>query len=82
MPESLSQLTSGATKEQKYQNLLPQLKCLIENESNLIANLSNICAALKATFNFLWVGFYLVDTPSKPNELVLGPFQVFINNYC
>lgn len=58
-------------KESKYQILLPQIKSLIEGESNLIANLANICAALKQTFNFFWVGFYLVEN----DELVLGPFQ-------
>lgn len=36
-----------------------------------MANLSNIAAALKQTFDFFWVGFYLV----KNNQLVLGPFQ-------
>ncbi|MFN7013127.1 MAG: GAF domain-containing protein [Bacteroidia bacterium] len=58
-------------KESKYKDLLPQIKSLIEGEENLIANLANICAALKQTFNFFWVGFYLVHN----NELVLGPFQ-------
>ncbi len=58
-------------KESKYKNLLPQIKSLIEGEENLIANLANICAALKQTFNFFWVGFYLVNN----NELILGPFQ-------
>ena len=37
----------------------------------MIANLANICAALKQQFNWFWIGFYLV----KDNELVLGPFQ-------
>ncbi len=58
-------------KESKYKDLLPQIKSLIEGENNLIANLANICAALKQTFDFFWVGFYLVNN----NELVLGPFQ-------
>ena len=55
-----------------YEALLPQIKSLIEGENNFIANLSNITAALKSTFGFLWIGFYFVDTE---NELVLGPFQ-------
>lgn len=59
------------SKEEKYTQLLPQIKSLIENETDVIANLANICAALKQNFNFFWVGFYLV----KKNELVLGPFQ-------
>ena len=59
------------TKEEQYQLLLPQIKALLSGEPDLIANLANICAALKEQFNWLWVGFYLV----KNNELVLGPFQ-------
>jgi len=51
--------------------LLPQLAALIEDETDLIANLANISAALRETFSWWWVGFYLV----KNNELVLGPFQ-------
>lgn len=59
------------TKEEKYRTLLPQLKSLLEGEDDLIANLANASAALKETFGFFWVGFYLV----KGEVLVLGPFQ-------
>lgn len=59
------------TKEEKFRTLLPQLKSLLEGEDDLIANLANASAALKETFRFFWVGFYLV----KGEELVLGPFQ-------
>lgn len=59
------------TKEEKYRALLPQIKGLLADEDDLIANLANVCAALKETFGFFWVGFYLV----KGDELVLGPFQ-------
>ena len=62
---------SNGSKAEKYQTLLPQIKSLIEGENDLIANLANISAALKETFGFFWVGFYLV----KEDELVLGPFQ-------
>lgn len=62
---------SGATKEEKYRTLLPQIKSLIAGEDDLIANLANMAAALKETFCFFWVGFYLV----KGEELVLAPFQ-------
>lgn len=69
MAEDLS--IQGNSKEEKYLSLLPQIKALIEGESDSIANMANICAALKFGFNFFWVGFYLV----KDNQLVLGPFQ-------
>lgn len=62
---------SSGNKEEKYRALLPQLKGLMEGEDDLIANLANLSAALKETFRFFWVGFYLV----KGGELVLGPFQ-------
>ena len=59
------------SKQEQYQSLLPQIRSLVEGEADLIANLANVCAALKTQFNFFWVGFYLV----KNEELVLGPFQ-------
>jgi GAF domain-containing protein len=59
------------TKEEVYISLIPQIKGLIDGEPDLIANLGNICAALKEQFGWLWIGFYLV----KQDELVLGPFQ-------
>jgi GAF domain-containing protein len=59
------------TKEEKYESLLPQIKALLEEEQDLVANLANVAAALKEQFGWLWVGFYLV----KNDELVLGPFQ-------
>ena len=71
MSEQLTTLDSSSTKEEKYKNLLPQIDALISGEQDLVANLANISAALKQSFDFLWVGFYLV----KENELVLGPFQ-------
>lgn len=54
-----------------YAELLPQLQALTAGETNRIANLANVAAAIRQTFGFFWVGFYLVDG----DELVLGPFQ-------
>lgn len=62
---------SKGSKEEKYLELLPQIHSLVSTEEDLIANLANVSAALKQTFGFFWVGFYLV----KDGELVLGPFQ-------
>lgn len=59
------------SKEEQYKNILPQIRALVSNEEDLIANMANIAAALKEQFNFLWVGFYLV----KDEQLILGPFQ-------
>lgn len=64
-------ISENSTKQQKYEELMPQLKHLLLPSDDLIANLANCSAALKTVFNFWWVGFYLV----KNNQLVLGPFQ-------
>jgi GAF domain-containing protein len=69
MAEDLS--IKATSKEGKYAELFPQVKALLEGEKDMIANMANICSALKYGMNFFWVGFYLV----KENELVLGPFQ-------
>lgn len=62
---------TASSKEEKYQQLFPQIKSLIEGEQDKIANMGNLCAALKYGMDFFWVGFYLIQN----NELVLGPFQ-------
>ena len=64
-------ISKGLTKEEKYQSLLPQIKALIGNEPDMVANMANLSAALKQAFDFFWVGFYRVID----KELVLGPFQ-------
>lgn len=58
-------------KVEQYQSILPQIQAIVEDEADVIANLANICAALRQQFGWFWIGFYLV----KGNELVLGPFQ-------
>lgn len=70
MAEELN-ISSNLSKEEKYIQLYPQVKNLVESEHNLIANMANMCAALKQVFDFFWVGFYIVDD----NQLILGPFQ-------
>ncbi|RBW41556.1 GAF domain-containing protein [Psychromonas sp. B3M02] len=55
-----------------YQSLTKQAVALIEDEKDLIANLSNLSALLNSNLHQInWVGFYLY----KEEELVLGPFQ-------
>lgn len=61
-------------KNERYIEVKKQINSLIEGESNLFANLSNITSLLKHSFDyFLWVGFYLYDV--NKNELVLNTFQ-------
>ena len=63
--------TADGSKEERYKALLPQIKSLVDNETDEIANMANISAMLSATFGFFWTGFYRV----VGDELVLGPFQ-------
>lgn len=64
-------IIQGKTKEELYATLFPQLKSIVESESDMIANMANISACIIDTFKFWWVGFYRVLN----GELVLGPFQ-------
>ena len=71
------------TKEEQYQEIIPQIQSLVSGEPDLIANMANIAAVLHNTFHFWWTGFYLVKEKSPISnlqspinqELVLGPFQ-------
>ncbi len=81
MAESIT--VSGLTKKEKYESLIPQIKALVESETNIIANLSNIMSALKFGMGYFWVGVYFVENlitdlsqgEGEKKELVLGPFQ-------
>ena len=64
-------ILEGSTREELYRELYLQLQALLGAETDRIANLANMAAALRQTFGFFWVGFYLVSE----RELVLGPFQ-------
>lgn len=44
------------SKEEQYLALIPQIKALIEGETDLVANLANITGALKEQFGWFWVG--------------------------
>jgi GAF domain-containing protein len=69
MSESI--IINSTNKKDKYEQLIPQIAALLADETDLIAKLANLTAALKMTFDWLWIGFYLV----KNQQLVLGPFQ-------
>lgn len=62
----------NGTKEQNYDLLLKQLKALIEDEPDQLANLANASSLLNQFLDKVnWVGFYIW----KQDQLVLGPFQ-------
>ncbi|SUB88485.1 Free methionine-R-sulfoxide reductase [Porphyromonas macacae] len=69
MSETLNITSSG--RQERYRELLPQLKSLVEQEKDAIANIANVCAALSQAMGFFWVGCYRV----YGNELLLGPFR-------
>ncbi len=64
-------LIAEGTKEERYKTLIPQIEALLSDETDWVANLANLTAAIRQTFGFFWIGFYRVDG----EELVLGPFQ-------
>ena len=59
------------SKQQKYSALLRQIRDVVYNEEDLIANLANVAAILHYGMGFSWTGFY----HACRGELVLGPFQ-------
>jgi GAF domain-containing protein len=70
MAESLF-IPKTVDRKKIYDELAPQISALVEVETDLVANLANITAALKEAFEFFWVGFYI----KKENQLVLSVFQ-------
>lgn len=58
-------------KTEKYQLIYKQVQSLLEGETDMTANMANICALLHREFGFWWTGFYR----ASGEELVLGPFQ-------
>ena len=66
---------NGGSKEEKYRELVPQVKAVVEGETDRIANMANVASMLHETFGFWWTGFYRVSPPTPEGELVLGPFQ-------
>ena len=58
-------------KNETYKLLLSQVKAMVKDESDPVANMANVAALIQEAFHFWWTGFYRVID----NQLVLGPFQ-------
>lgn len=58
-------------KTEKYRLLTEQIRALIDGETDAVAIMANVCAAIHETMGFFWTGFYRV----QGEELILGPFQ-------
>lgn len=64
-------MNNTTEKEEKYRLLTEQLRALLDGETDQVAMMANVAAAIQAEMGFFWTGFYRV----VGNELVLGPFQ-------
>ena len=69
-------------KAEQYQLLTEQIRALIDGETDCVAVMANVCAAIHETMGFWWTGFYRVtdsdfasNSDHQVRELVLGPFQ-------
>ena len=58
-------------KNETYKLLLSQVKAMVKDETNPVANMANVAALIQEAFHFWWTGFYHVIG----EQLVLGPFQ-------
>jgi GAF domain-containing protein len=59
------------SKQENYKLLLAQVRAIVKNEPDPVANMANVAALIQETFHFWWTGFYRVIG----EQLVLGPFQ-------
>ena len=59
------------TKQERYEEVLPQVVAMIEGETNRVSVMANVAAALYEAFQWWWTGFYTVEG----DRLELGPFQ-------
>ena len=62
-------------KQAKYALLYQQVSALIEGETDRVAIMANVVAAIHETMGFFWTGFYRVVQQPEKSELLLGPFQ-------
>ena len=69
------EIASGG-KSEIYESLIPQIQSLIDGEEDLIANLANISAALKESFNHLWIGFYIVRDDNNGSPANIGQPEI------
>lgn len=73
----VKKMQESMSKREIYEELLPEIKSVVEGESDAVANMANVASMLHEAFGFWWTGFYRVLQPLDAQEeiLVLGPFQ-------
>ncbi|KWW29713.1 MAG: GAF domain-containing protein [bacterium P3] len=64
-------LKDTMNKEERYRLLTKQIRALTDGETDAVAVMANVCAAIHGAMGFFWTGFYRV----KEGALLLGPFQ-------
>ena len=75
MPESFDPTALPAAKAARYAALAEEIAAVLEGEGNLVARQATVASMLANAFeHYFWTGFYLVD-PTRPDELVIGPYQ-------
>ena len=75
MAEAFNDKTINGDKAQRYAAVTEEIASVLEGEPNVVARMATVVSMLNATFDhYFWTGFYLVDL-TKPDELVVGPYQ-------
>ena len=75
MAEAFNALDLPADKAARYATVAEEIAAVLEGEPNLVARMATVSSMLSGSFDhYFWTGFYVVD-PSKPDELVVGPYQ-------
>ncbi|PSS20677.1 hypothetical protein M430DRAFT_34871 [Amorphotheca resinae ATCC 22711] len=77
-----STFAAGISREEAYTQVLEQAEALFDGQRNWVCNLANTASLLWHAYKSLpapssevnWAGFYVLD-PSKPSQLILGPFH-------
>jgi len=64
-----------ADKAERYAEVHNEILAVLDGEPNTTARMATVASMLADAFpQFFWTGFYVVD-PTKPRELVVGPYQ-------
>jgi L-methionine (R)-S-oxide reductase len=64
-----------ADKAARYAEVHDEILAVLDGEPDRVARMATVASMLADAFpQFFWTGFYVVD-PTKPRELVVGPYQ-------
>jgi GAF domain-containing protein len=64
-----------ADKAARYAEVEAEILAVLDGEPDRTARMATVASMLADAFEaFFWTGFYVVD-PTRPGELVVGPYQ-------